>query len=79
MPDLRLICRDCGAELLFTVGEQEFYRKHRLAPPKRCRGCRVARRQEQDRRSTAQMQEFLENAAAAWRGDRRSEDALPGA
>ena len=27
MTDKTLVCRDCGAEFVFTVGEQEFYKK----------------------------------------------------
>lgn len=40
-----LICRDCGAEFVFTAGEQEFYQsKGLLNEPGRCPACRTARR-----------------------------------
>jgi CxxC-x17-CxxC domain-containing protein len=44
--DKTLVCRDCGAEFIFTAGEQEFYQQHRLQnEPSRCPACRGARRQ----------------------------------
>ncbi|HYL45058.1 MAG TPA: zinc-ribbon domain containing protein, partial [Ktedonobacteraceae bacterium] len=30
LTDQTLVCRDCNAEFIFTVGEQEFYASHRL-------------------------------------------------
>jgi CxxC-x17-CxxC domain-containing protein len=40
-----LVCRDCGKEFTFTVGEQEFYLSHGLQnDPSRCPECRVTRR-----------------------------------
>ena len=33
--DKTLVCKDCGAEFVFTAGEQEFYR---------CKACRQARK-----------------------------------
>lgn len=27
MEDKTLVCKDCGAEFVFTVGEQEFYKE----------------------------------------------------
>ena len=45
MSDKNLVCRDCGAEFLFTEGEQEFYQKRGLLnEPSRCPDCRAARR-----------------------------------
>ncbi|MFI3300662.1 MAG: zinc-ribbon domain containing protein [Candidatus Gastranaerophilales bacterium] len=44
--DEKLICEDCGAEFIFTVGEQEFYAEKGLVnKPKRCNDCRKNRRQ----------------------------------
>ncbi|MDP2671212.1 MAG: zinc-ribbon domain containing protein [bacterium] len=43
--DKVLSCKDCGDDFSFTAGEQEFYRDKGLNnPPKRCPGCRVAKR-----------------------------------
>lgn len=43
--DEKLVCEDCGAEFVFTAGEQEFYAEKGLVnKPKRCPECRKARR-----------------------------------
>ena len=41
--DKTLICKDCGAEFVFTAGEQEFYAtKGLMNEPQRCKACRDA-------------------------------------
>ncbi len=41
--DKTLVCRDCGKEFVFTVGEQEFYAEKGFQnEPTRCRECRMA-------------------------------------
>lgn len=43
--DKTLICKDCGAEFVFTAGEQEFYAsKGLMNEPQRCKACRDAHR-----------------------------------
>lgn len=43
--DKTLVCKDCGEEFVFTVGEQEFYAERGFTnEPKRCRNCRNARK-----------------------------------
>ncbi len=45
--DKTLVCRDCGREFTFTVGEQEFYSSHGLLnEPKHCPKCRAAWRRQ---------------------------------
>ncbi|MGB2582766.1 MAG: zinc-ribbon domain containing protein [Dehalococcoidia bacterium] len=45
--DKTLVCRDCGAEFVFSAGEQEFYQSRGLEnEPSRCPDCRAARRQD---------------------------------
>ncbi len=45
--DKNLVCKDCGAEFVFTAGEQEFYAEHGLSnEPLRCHACRRARKQK---------------------------------
>ena len=45
--DKTLVCRDCGQEFVFTIGEQEFYESHGLQnEPSRCPECRSVRRRE---------------------------------
>ena len=39
--DIKIICKDCGQEFLFTVGEQNFYEEKGLTnQPVRCKECR---------------------------------------
>ena len=39
------VCKDCGAEFVFTAGEQEFYAEKGFQnEPTRCKACRQARK-----------------------------------
>lgn len=43
--DKTLVCRDCGAEFVFSAGEQAFYAEKGFQnEPTRCRNCRQARK-----------------------------------
>jgi CxxC-x17-CxxC domain-containing protein len=43
--DKTLVCKDCGAEFIFTTGEQEFYaEKGFVNEPQRCKNCRDSRK-----------------------------------
>lgn len=43
--DKTLVCKDCGAEFVFTAGEQEFYAEKGFQnEPQRCKNCRNARK-----------------------------------
>ena len=45
MEDKKLVCKDCGAEFVFTAGEQEFYKEKGFTnEPSRCPECRKARK-----------------------------------
>jgi len=46
LKDKTLVCRDCGQEFTFTVGEQGFYSSRGFNEPTRCPKCRAARRRE---------------------------------
>ena len=49
MEDKTLVCKDCGKEFIFTVGEQEFYKEKGFDnEPVRCPDCRRARKQERN-------------------------------
>jgi CxxC-x17-CxxC domain-containing protein len=44
--DRVLRCADCGAEFIFTVGEQRFYTEKGFKnEPKRCKSCKTKRNQ----------------------------------
>lgn len=43
MEDKTLVCKDCGKEFVWTVGEQEFYQEKGFEnEPTRCFECRKA-------------------------------------
>ena len=45
MEDKTLVCKDCGAEFVFTAGEQAFYAEKGFTnEPKRCKACRDAKK-----------------------------------
>ena len=40
-------CSDCGDEFIWTAGEQEFFHEKGFTnPPKRCRECRQAKKEQ---------------------------------
>lgn len=49
LKDQILVCKDCGAEFTFTVGEQQFYAEKGFTnAPVRCAECRRARKQNRN-------------------------------
>lgn len=49
LQDKTLVCKDCGAEFVFTVGEQQFYTEKGFEnEPQRCPECRKARKQQRN-------------------------------
>ena len=51
--DKTLVCRDCGAEFVFTAGEQEFYAEKGFQnEPTRCKACRQARKASRGKPTT---------------------------
>ncbi len=47
LADKTIVCADCGAEFIFTAGEQEFFAtRGYVNEPKRCQPCRSVRRSE---------------------------------
>ena len=43
--DKTMVCKDSGAEVIFTAGEQEFYAEKGFQnEPTRCKNCRDARK-----------------------------------
>ncbi len=53
-PDDRLmVCKDCGANFLWTAEEQEHFRAKGYDPPGRCKPCRQAKRGERAQRGSA--------------------------
>lgn len=51
MTDKTIVCRDCGKEFIFTVGEQEFYKEKGFEnEPTRCADCRRAKKDQRNSR-----------------------------
>ncbi len=47
LSDKTLVCAECAAEFIFTVGEQEFFNSRGFTnEPRRCPDCRQARRSQ---------------------------------
>ena len=40
--DKTIVCKDCGAEFVFTEREQLFYASKNFSEPVRCKACREA-------------------------------------
>ena len=59
--DRYLTCRDCGAEFVFSVSEQEFFAEKGFTnEPGRCPDCRAARK-NQNRRTDNRGGDFRQN------------------
>ena len=44
--DQHLTCADCGHDFLWSAREQDFYREKGFQPPKRCKDCARARKEQ---------------------------------
>jgi hypothetical protein len=53
--DQTLECADCRRSFTWTAGEQQFYAERQFSAPKRCAGCREARRLERQELSARQQ------------------------
>ena len=42
--NIKIKCKDCGEEFIFTENEQRFYEEKGFNSPKRCRFCRQQRK-----------------------------------
>ena len=52
MADKTLVCKDCGAEFVFTEGEQAFYKEKGFEnEPQRCPDFRKAKKQARNNRN----------------------------
>ena len=44
--DQTITCADCGKDFILTISEQSFYNSKGFSFPKRCKDCRMKRKQE---------------------------------
>lgn len=57
--DKTIACKDCGAEFVFTAGEQEFYAEKGFQnEPGRCPDCRRNRKQQRHNASNGPRESF---------------------
>jgi len=45
--DMQLQCSDCGQEFTFTAADQAFFQERGYSTPKRCKACRMAKKNDQ--------------------------------
>ena len=64
--DKVLKCKDCGADFVFTAGEQEFYAEKGFEnEPARCKECRIARKNQREGRDGAPAREMYDAICAS--------------
>jgi hypothetical protein len=62
--DKTLKCKDCGADFVFTAGEQAFYAEKGFQnEPTRCKDCRLARKNDRNSRPRHDSNDSWRNAA----------------
>ena len=44
--DIKLVCRDCKKEFVFSAGEQKFFEQRGFNPPSRCPQCRKKKKEK---------------------------------
>ncbi len=63
-PDIKLLCRECNKQFLFTEGEQEFYNRKGFTYPSRCPECRAEKRTLSQHLVCSQCRTELEKGAS---------------
>ena len=44
--DKEIACVDCGREFTWSANDQQFYEEKQLSAPKRCKECRIKKKQK---------------------------------
>lgn len=62
MENKTIICKDCGKEFEYTVGEQKFFEERGFSAPIRCKECRAAKktRNEENKNDLEEMLKKLQ-------------------
>lgn len=61
LKDITIVCKDCGEEFIFTVGEQKFYKEKGLENnPVRCKACRDKKRANNNRNDRPRFNDYNE-------------------
>lgn len=78
--DKTLVCKECGAEFVFTAGEQEFYAEKGFQnEPQRCKACRDARKADKKAERemfTAVLRWLRQRSKSSFQTKRRSPSLL---
>lgn len=63
MESKMLVCKECGKEFEFGVGEQKFFEEKGFFAPVRCKDCRAAKkaRNEEKNKDSEMLKYFQEN------------------
>lgn len=61
MNDKIIICRNCGKEFKFTVGEQNFYKEKGFAEPVRCKECKNKRKESFNQNQEQSEPDIIQN------------------
>ena len=64
--DVKLTCRECGRQFLFTTAEQEFYELQGFTSPRRCRECRSTKQEQPHHLVCSQCETGLEKGASVY-------------
>lgn len=58
MKDIELLC-GCGKTFIFSVKDQEFYKDMGFDKPKRCRDCRIKKKEDRKAKDTQKTVERI--------------------
>lgn len=67
--DKIIVCRNCGNEFTFTVGEQNFYEDKGFDEPVRCKECRNKRKAEREQQEEENKQDEFEKMLEKFRAN----------
>lgn len=59
MQNNMIVCKDCGKEFEFTLGEQKFFEEKGFASPVRCKTCRDAKKKKNEEVKQNNFEEML--------------------
>ncbi len=69
--DVESRCIDCGRDYIFTAGEQEFFETKGFTPPKRCKPCRIANKDQKEQRKQERAMRGMPDGPHGGHTDRR--------
>lgn len=64
-----IVCKNCGNEFTFTVGEQKFFEEKGFTKPVRCKECRNKRKAEKEEKTEEQKKNDFEDLLAKFKAN----------